>query len=155
MTAECDGRSLESRVPNLINRRQLTIEWGICDPAGIVFNARFFELFDASTWALFEAALGVPRHQLSETFGILGIPLVDARARFVTPVKFGDAIEMEAQVSEFRRSSFDVAHRILIDGTLATEGRETRVWAGWDDQDRSRMRATPVPEAVRAKFWIG
>ena len=30
-------------------RRQLTVEWGLCDPAGIVFNSRFFEYFDAST----------------------------------------------------------------------------------------------------------
>ena len=42
-------------------RRQLTIEWGQCDPAGIVFNSRFFEMFDFSTWMLFEAALGVKR----------------------------------------------------------------------------------------------
>ena len=40
-------------------RRQLTVEWGQCDPAGIVFNSRFFEMFDVSTWMLFEAALGV------------------------------------------------------------------------------------------------
>jgi 4-hydroxybenzoyl-CoA thioesterase len=139
-------------VAHFVYRRQLTIEWAFCDPAGIVFNSRFFELFDGSTWALFEAALGVPKHQLSVTFEILGIPLVDARARFIAPVKFGDCIELEAQVSEFRRSSFDVAHRILIDGVLATEGRETRVWAGWDAQDPARMRPKPVPDAVKAKF---
>ena len=140
---------------NFVFRRQLTIEWAFCDPAGIVFNSRFFELFDGSTWALFEAALGVPKHQLAASFDILGIPLVDARARFVAPVKFGDRVELEAQVSEFKRSSFDVAHRILVDGELATEGRETRVWAGWDERDPTRMRARPVPDAVRVKFQIG
>jgi 4-hydroxybenzoyl-CoA thioesterase len=142
-------------VANFIYRRQLTIEWAFCDPAGIVFNSRFFELFDGSTWALFEAALGVPKHQLSAAFDILGIPLVDARAQFMAPVKFGDRVEMQAHVSEFRRSSFDVAHRILIGGELATEGRETRVWAGWDERDPARMRARPVPDEVRAKFQIG
>ncbi len=44
---------------NLVYRRRFPIEWGHCDPAGIVFNARFFEFFDWSAWLLFEAALGV------------------------------------------------------------------------------------------------
>ena len=33
-------------VASFMFRRQLTIEWGHCDPAGIVFNSRFFEFFD-------------------------------------------------------------------------------------------------------------
>ena len=44
---------------NLVYRRQFPIEWGHCDPAGIVFNSQFFEFFDWSAWKLFEAALGV------------------------------------------------------------------------------------------------
>ena len=54
-------------------RRQLTIEWGHCDPAGIVFNPRFFEFFDASSWLLFEAALGVKAQDLASTYHIVGI----------------------------------------------------------------------------------
>ena len=48
-----------------INRRRFTIEWGHCDPAGIVFNSRFFEFFDWGTWMLFEAALGVKPSDLA------------------------------------------------------------------------------------------
>ena len=142
-------------MPNLIYRRQLTIEWGLCDPAGIVFNSRFFELFDTNAWALFEAALGVPKHQLAAAFDILGIPLVDARARFVAPVKFGDSVELASQVSEFRRSSFDIVHHLSIEGDLAVEGRETRVWAAFDEQDPPRPRPRPVPDEVKAKFQVG
>ena len=43
----------------LTNTRQRTIEWGDCDPAGIVFNPRYFEWFDAATAALFARALGM------------------------------------------------------------------------------------------------
>ena len=35
------------------------IRFSDCDPAGIVFNPRFFEFFDRNTWMLFDAALGV------------------------------------------------------------------------------------------------
>ena len=85
------------RVASFTFRRRLNVEWGQCDPAGIVFNSRFFEMFDISTWMLFEAALGVTAHQLAETFGIIGIPLVDARANFLKPAKFGDEVEILAQ----------------------------------------------------------
>ena len=70
---------------NLVYRRQFTVEWGHCDPAGIVFNSHFFEFFDWSVWLLFETALGVPPNQLGTAFGIVGIPLVDAKARFLKP----------------------------------------------------------------------
>ena len=39
----------------LVNRRTVRIEWGDCDPAGIVFYPRYFAMFDASTSFLFEA----------------------------------------------------------------------------------------------------
>jgi hypothetical protein len=54
------------------------------------------------------------------------IPLVDARTRFIAPVKFGEMLVLESQVSAFRRSSFEVEHRVLRGGEPATQGRETR-----------------------------
>ncbi|HEX3937036.1 MAG TPA: thioesterase family protein [Xanthobacteraceae bacterium] len=137
---------------NLISRRQFTIEWGHCDPAGIVYNARFFEFFDWGTWLLFEAALGVKPQDLAGAFGILGIPLVDAGARFIAPARFGDVVELTSQVSEFRRSSFDVAHRLTVGGAVAVEGKETRVWAARDPADPDKIRSQPIPAEVSAKF---
>jgi 4-hydroxybenzoyl-CoA thioesterase len=139
---------------NLVSRRQFTIEWGQCDPAGIVFNARFFEFFDWGTWSLFEAALGVKPSELASHFGILGLPLVDAGARFIVPARFGDAVEMTSQVSEFRRSSFDVAHQLLVHGAVAVEGRETRVWAGRHPEDPAKLKALPIPPEVAARFQV-
>jgi 4-hydroxybenzoyl-CoA thioesterase len=136
------------------HRRQFTIEWGYCDPAGIVFNSRFFEFFDWNTWLTLEAALGVRPADLYETFGIVGIPLVDAKARFLRPARFNDTVEIASHVSEFRRSSFDVQHRICIDGELAIEGSETRVWAGQDPADPSRLKSKPVPRAVIERFKL-
>lgn len=139
-------------MPSFTFRRQLTVEWGHCDPAGIVFNSRFFEYFDTSSWFLFEAALGVAPHELAGTFDIVGISLVDARANFLKPVKFGDVIEIASRVSEFRRSSFDIEHRITIAGELAVEGSESRVWTAGDKDDPHRISAAPIPAKVIAKF---
>ena len=137
---------------SLTFRRQLTIEWGHCDPAGIVFNPRFFEFFDTSSWLLFEAALGVKAQDLASAYNIFGIALVDARANFLKPVKFGDVIEIASRVSEFRRSSFDVEHKIILGGTLAAEGGESRVWAVRDKTDPDKIATAPIPPEVIAKF---
>ena len=135
-------------------RRQLKIEWGHCDPAGIVFNPRFFEFFDANSWLLFETALGLKQQHLASTYGIVGIALVDARANFLKPAKFGDTIEIASQISEFRRSSFDVEHRISIGGELAVEGGETRVWAARSADDPDRISAATIPKDVIARFSV-
>src|ERR1700742_2314786 len=137
---------------NLIGRRQFTIEWGHCDPAGIVFNARFFEFFDWGTWSLFDAALGVKPHELASVYGILGIPLVDSGARFIAPARFGDVVELSSRVSEFRRSSFDVEHKLVVRGAVAVEGRETRVWAIRDPADPDKIKGQAIPAAVMAGF---
>ena len=133
-------------------RKKLTIEWGQCDPAGIVFNSRFFEMFDASTWQMLEAALGVKPHELAGAFGIIGIPLVDVWANFVKAVKFGDVVDITSRVSAFRRSSFDVEHRLSVAGQLAVEGGETRVWASRSKDDPEKIGGTAIPGEVIAKF---
>ena len=133
-------------------RRQLTIEWGQCDPAGIVFNSRFFEIFDANTWRLFEAALSVKPHELADAFGIFGIPLVDASANFIKPIKFGDVVDTASRISEFRRSSFDVEHRLSVNGELAVEGNETRVWASRRKDDPEKLGGATIPDDVIARF---
>ena len=135
-----------------VSRRQFTIEWGWCDPAGIVFNSRFFELFDTGTWLLFEAALGVKRAELFSHYGVMGIPLVDAKARFLIPVAFGVTVDLRSHAAEFRRSSFDIRHQLFIDGETAVEGMETRVWATRAPGDPSKIKSHPIPSEVIDRF---
>jgi 4-hydroxybenzoyl-CoA thioesterase len=133
-------------------RREITIAWAHCDPAGIVFNPRFFEFFDTNTWGLFEAALGVKQHDLAATYSIVGIALVDARGNFMRPCAFGDTVEVVSRVSEFRRSSFDVEHKLINNGEVAVEGRESRVWAVRRTDDPDKITTAPIPPEVIAKF---
>jgi 4-hydroxybenzoyl-CoA thioesterase len=127
------------------------VEWGDCDPAGIVYYPRYFEWFDASTAALFTAA-GVGNSVMHKTYRILGIPMVDTRATFFIPSRFEDELTVESTILEFHRSSFEVRHRMLKDGKLAVEGFETRVWTVRDSADPERLRSQPIPAEVIARF---
>ena len=129
-----------------INRRTIRIEWGDCDPAGIVFYPRYFEWFDACAAALFEAA-GFPRGDLVSRQGIV-IPMVDTRSRFLIPSRFDDELTVETTITRFGRSSFDVHHRILKGTDLAVECSETRVWSRMDPTGPERLKSQPIPEAV-------
>jgi 4-hydroxybenzoyl-CoA thioesterase len=132
----------------LINRRELRIEWGDCDPAGIVFYPRYFAMFDTSTTALFSLALGMSKYQFLKAYDFVGYPMVDTRARFLLPTRFGDDVVIETQIAAFRRSSFDVQHRLIKGGELAVECFDTRVWAVRDPADPERIRAKPIPADV-------
>ena len=81
----------------LTNTRQVRIEWGDCDPAGIIFYPRYFEIFDASTAHLFEAALGITKFRMFKELDFDGFPLVRTHARFIKPTRFGDDVTVETK----------------------------------------------------------
>ncbi|MCC6947140.1 MAG: acyl-CoA thioesterase [Bradyrhizobiaceae bacterium] len=136
----------------LTNRRKVRIVWGDCDPQGIVYYPRYFEIFDQSTTELFELALGMTKYDFLKAYDFVGYPMVDTRAKFSIPNRFGDDIVVETAVTEFRRSSFDIHHRLLKDGKLSVEGFETRIWVGRDPQDPSKMKSAAIPQKVRDLF---
>jgi 4-hydroxybenzoyl-CoA thioesterase len=138
----------------LVNSRVVRIEWGDCDPAGIVYYPRYFAFFDASTSALIERALGMTKHDYLKAYDFAGHPLVTAHSRFLIPTRFGDDVTIETTVTAFRRASFDLRHRLRKNGALAVEGFETRVWVR-GDATKGTMKAVPVPPAVIERLSKG
>ena len=127
------------------NTRTWTVEWGDCDPAGIVFYPRFFAAFDTSTARLIEAALEKPSGEIFRENGIIGWPMVETSARFMAPASFGDAVDIETKVTRVGRSSFAVAHRLSRDGVLCAECTEVRVWAAPRSDGQSGIEGVPIP----------
>ena len=134
-----------------VHRKRILIEFGDCDPADIVFFANYFRWFDDCTTALFSAA-GLPIRTLFKSYGVVGIPIVDAFARFIAPSTYGDELVVESGVTEWRRSSFVITHKFFKKGELMVEGRETRVWAAAHPTEEHRLKALPLPKEVIAKL---
>ena len=86
----------------LTNTRVIRVQWGDCDPAGIVFYPRYFEWFDAGTILLFEKATGMIKSRMLETYGGAGLALLEARAAFKVASRYGEDIEIKSEVTEFR-----------------------------------------------------
>jgi 4-hydroxybenzoyl-CoA thioesterase len=134
----------------LTNTRTIRVQWGDCDPAGIVFYPRYFEWFDASTILLFEKATGMIKSKMLEKYGGAGLALLEARAVFKVASRYGEDIDIETKVAEFRRSTFFVEHRVTKDGVLALEGYETRLWTVRDAG--GNLRSGTMPSEVLAGF---
>src|SRR5262245_24519416 len=135
----------------MTNRREIQVEWGDCDPAGIVYFPRFFEYFDAATGALFEKA-GLAKAEMLQKYGLLGIPLIEAAAQFFVPARFGETVAVETSIVEWGGSSFRVEHKLYKGSQLAAEGRERRVWTVRDPQRASGMRSEPIPQEGKDRF---
>jgi 4-hydroxybenzoyl-CoA thioesterase len=135
----------------IISRKTIEIEWGDCDPAQIVHFPRYFAYFDACTTALFKK-VGLSKPQMLKTYQMVGIPMVDVRASFMAPSRFADTVIVESEITEWRRSSFIVRHRLFNKKVLAVECIETRVWAVLSARDKERIESAPVPRVVIAKF---
>jgi 4-hydroxybenzoyl-CoA thioesterase len=134
----------------LANIRAVRIEWHHCDPAGIIFYPRYFEIFDGATTAFLERALGMNKIEYLRAYSFVGHPVVEARARFRIPTRFGDDVAIETRLVACGRSSFKIEHRLTKAGALAVEGFETRVWTVHDAGDPPQLRSEPIPAAVRA-----
>jgi len=135
----------------LVNKRSIYIEWGDCDPLGIVYFPRYFEFFDACTNALFERA-GLPKQEMLRKYEIAGIPLVESRARFLLPSSFGDTVVVESNITKWGKASFSVYHRLFKREELAVEGFEKRVWVVHAPGEKNKIKSQEIPREIIERF---
>ena len=134
------------------NTRTTRIEWGDCDPAGIIYYVRYFEIFDVSTTMLFERAIGMKKIQYLKAYNFLGHPVAETRAKFRVPTRFGDDVTIKTQVVAVGRSSIKLEHSLSLGAAVAAEGAETRVWAVRDPNDPMRVKSEPIPAEIAERL---
>jgi 4-hydroxybenzoyl-CoA thioesterase len=140
-------------MPLPTSRRTTRIEWSQCDPAGIIYFPRYFEMFDLSTTVLLERALGMTKREFLKAYGFAGYPTVETRGQFLRPVTYGDTVDIESRIS-FGTTSFSVEHRVTKDGVPCAEGFEKRVWVVRESDDPIKFKPHPIPREVIAKFGV-
>jgi 4-hydroxybenzoyl-CoA thioesterase len=137
----------EGEFAMFVHHSRLTVQWGDCDPAGIVFFPNYLKWCDDFTSALFAAA-ALPLHTLFCAHSVIGIPIVDVRASFKIPAAFGDELAVKTSVHEWRTSSFVVQHLFYKQAALAVEAHVTRVWTGADPAKKGAMKSRPLPREI-------
>ena len=131
--------------------REIRVEWGNCDPLGIIFYPTYFHWIDASSQGLFRE-VGHDMRSLKETFGLAGPVIVDVGAQFMRPITYGDVVRAEAWIGEWRPKTFRTVHRFLKDGELVCTGHELRAWAMPDESRANGFKAEEIPDTFKSLF---
>ncbi len=133
------------------NILEVTVGWGDCDPAEIVYYPNYYRWFDDATHALFRS-VGLDIGKLYKEHRVVGMPLVESSARYVSPSAFGDVLKIASAVSSWQRKVLVVSHTVTNNGRLAVEGSETRIWGMRHPDDPSRLKAGEIPADIRRRF---
>ncbi|MEO7887898.1 MAG: acyl-CoA thioesterase [Polaromonas sp.] len=129
---------------------EVTVAFGDCDPAGIVFFPNFSRWMDASSLNFF-VQCGVPTwRELVKTTGIIGTPLLEINTRFSQPATYGETLQIHTSVEEWRAKVFIQKHVIKRGDDLICEGRETRAFCIRRSENPERIKSIPVPEDIKA-----
>lgn len=130
------------------------IRWGDCDPAGIVYYPRYFDMFHQAMEAWFGEALGVPYVEVIQGRK-LGFPSVHTEADFAAPSAFGDAVDVRLTVTRVGRSSIEFGYRVTArddPADLRATGKTVCVVMDLDPGSKTFRRALPMPDDLRARI---
>lgn len=126
--------------------RQTRIEFNHCDPAGIVFYPRYFEMTNSVCENFFREVVGYSYHAMMAD-GI-GVPTARVETDFKAPSRLGDLLDWALVVERLGASSVTFRLEARCDGQDRLTARLTLVWLGpdhrparWPDRIRAPLAA--------------
>lgn len=127
--------------------RLYPIEFNHCDPAGIVFYPRYFEMTNHVCENFFREAVGVSYADMMNQKA--GVPTVRLETDFRAPSRLGDVLEVTLQVTRLGTSSatFEIVGACL--GQVRLVVTITLVWA---KDVNGAIGPRPWPETMKAKL---
>lgn len=126
-----------------ILRRQ--VEFNHCDPAGMVFYPRYFEMISATIERFLADAIQYGWGDMGANTGGFGTPMGQIDARFSNASYLGDWLDLSLGITRLGRSSATFEIRCTCDGELRFVCNATIVHA-----ETGGGRAAPWPDAARS-----
>ena len=128
----------------------IKVQFGDCDPAGIVFFPNFSKWMDASSLHFFMECGVPPWRELLKTRGIVGTPLLEINTKFRQPATYGETLHIHTSIVEWRAKVFIQKHVVMRGDVVLCEGTETRAFVIHPQDAPDRIKAIPVPEDIKA-----
>lgn len=91
----------------MIYRREIRIEFNHCDPAGIVFYPRYFEMTNSVVENFFREVAGHSFAEMMTAFE--GVPTARLEADFHAPSRLGEVLDWRAAVTHLGKSSLGLS----------------------------------------------
>ncbi|TEB06066.1 acyl-CoA thioesterase YbgC [Pelotomaculum schinkii] len=108
---------------SISNEQEMEVRWGDCDAAGIVYHARYFDLFTDGRVALLRQ-IGLPYQQTFHEQGIV-VVAVEATCRYRSSLKPEDKYILTTKLTHLGRTRMNFEYVITKPEThaVAVEGR--------------------------------
>ena len=129
---------------------EVKVQFGDCDPAGIVFFPNYSKWMDASSLHFFMECGLPPWRELIKSRGIVGTPLLEINTKFRQPSTYGETLQVHTSIVEWRAKVFIQKHVVMRGDALICEGLETRAFVIHPEGEPDRIKAIPVPEDIKA-----
>ena len=126
-----------------IFEHQIKVLFQHCDPAGIVFYPRYFEMVNQTVEEWHETGLGTSFSQIHLTSGH-GVPTVSISAEFAEPSHMGDVLTWRLHVTKLGRTSAALHIEALCEGVLRMTAHPVLVYV-----DMGTGRPVPWPDHIR------
>jgi 4-hydroxybenzoyl-CoA thioesterase len=127
---------------------RIEVQFGDCDPAGIVFFPNFSRWMDAASHDYFLQCGLPPWREIEALPGCIGAPLLEIHSRFHASATYGETLDIHTMTEEWRGKVFVQRHRIVRGDTLICEFRATRALCV--KQPDGKLKAIAVPDFMRA-----
>lgn len=114
-----------------------------CDPAGIVFYPRYFEMINDCVELFFDDAVGMPFEEMHQKGGV---PTAEIAVTFKAPSRHGDRLELVLRCTRLGRTSLGIETLARCGGEVRFVANSTLVMID------GKGRPTPWPGAIRTKL---
>ena len=109
-----------------------------CDPAGILFFARIFELCH-SAYEEMIASFNLKEDYWNNDEYV--VPIINSEAHYHKPIKYSEVISVEIRVSKLKSSSFELKYDCKNkDGEKCTEVRTVHVFVNKLNWKKTEMK---------------
>jgi 4-hydroxybenzoyl-CoA thioesterase len=131
-------------------RYSVQVQFGDCDPAGIVFFPNFNKWMDAASLHFFMECGLPPWRELVKTTGIIGTPLLEIHTQFKQAATYGETVFVETCVLEWGRKTVKQQHVVKRadpqGDTVLCVGSEVRAFCV--NKPEGGIQAVTVPEFI-------
>ena len=126
-------------------RTRILVRFGDLDAAGIAYYPQLVNFLHESFEDFFAGHVGRPYPEVFREG--LGVPTVKVEMEFLSPVRYGDYVDIDVTVESVGRSSLRIRYEGSVQGRPVFRARNTAVIV-----DMATFRATEIPGWLRAKL---
>lgn len=116
-----------------------------CDPAGIIFFSRVFDFAHSAYEQFIQSIIKDEDYWNNDKYVV---PIIKSESTYIKPMRYGDGITINVNVSELRLSSFELSYNMVSgEGDLLCTVKTVHIFV-----DKKSWKKIEIPEYIKNEF---